>query len=396
MRTIDDDDLVRLLEEAGSSFTVPAHGPAEVLEALTPRDAVVVPLHRRRWARVLTAAAVVTGAVAGGALLTGPSGDATRTVPAAAARVPAAQTGGSAAVGGTGGSTGELRSLDQSADGLAPEGSARSSVQEYATTASAPQAAPGLMSTPGGVAAAPGQAPPVAAPAPDGLAERVLKTGTVALIVADGKVTPTLTAVQEAGKAVGGYVQDGSTQESGETPSGTVVLRIPVAQFEPVVAKVRALDAEVRSASTTGKDVTAQYADLEAQLKTLKATRERFLEILARTRTIGEILSVQQKVDAVTAQVDKIEGQRRVLERQAEYSTLSVTVTEADDPDLTAKEKPAENGLVTALGDAKDSFVDGVEGLVRRSGTALLVVLCLAAALVVGRVAWRISRRRLV
>jgi Domain of unknown function (DUF4349) len=388
MRTIDDDDLVRLLEEAGSSFTVPAHGPAEVLEALAPVaiGGTVVPLHRRRWALVLTAAAVVAGAMAGGALLTGPSDESTRTRTDAVAMpsgAPQPQSGSSS--GGRAANT-----YDLSAESLAPENGEPAA--RTAATLRLGQAAPQSV-----VAAAPGQAaPPVAAPAPDGLAERVLKTGSLALIVADGKVTPTLTRVQEAGKAVGGYVQDGSTQESGETPSGTVVLRIPVAQFEGVVAKVRGLDAEVRSASTTGKDVTAQYADLEAQLKTLKATRERFLEILARTRTIGEILSVQQKVDAVTAQVDKIEGQRRVLERQAEYSTLSVTVTEADDPALTAKEKPAENGLVTALGDAKDSFVHGVEGLVRRSGTALLVLLCLVVALGVGRTAWRISRRRLV
>ncbi|MDP3710906.1 MAG: DUF4349 domain-containing protein [Mycobacteriales bacterium] len=390
MRTIDDDDLVRLLEEAGSSFTVPAHGPAEVLEALAPVAAggTVVPLYRRRWARVITAAAVVAGAMAGGALLTG-GGDGSTRSQLVAAPTPQASAAPESPRDG---------SLAAYADSLAP-GEASLDYGSAATPQGlsfAPNPVQVAVGQGRSAAQVAGQAPPVAAPAPDGLAERVLKTGSLALIVADGKVTPTLTRVQEAGKAVGGYVQDGSTQESGETPSGTVVLRVPVAQFEGVVAKVRGLDAEVRSASTTGKDVTAQYADLEAQLKTLKATRERFLEILARTRTIGEILSVQQKVDAVTAQVDKIEGQRRVLERQAEYSTLSVTVTEADDPDLTAKEKPAENGLVTALGDAKDSFVDGVEGLVRRSGTALLVVLCLVVALGVGRAAWRISRRRLV
>lgn len=368
MRTIDDDDLVRLLEEAGTSFAVPGHGPAEVLDVLAQPTAVV-PLRRRRWARVLAAAAVVTGAVAGGALLAGPGGERTQTQLAAS------------------------REQSDATEAAVPADGARDGYADGTSTKLRRGGEAASATSLTSVAAA---APPVTAPAPDGLAERVVKTGSLALIVADGKVTATLTAVQEAGKAVGGYVQDGSTQESGDTPSGKVVLRVPVAQFEAVVTRVRGLDAEVRSASTSGKDVTAAYTDLASQLKTLRATRERFLEILARTRTIGEVLSVQQRVDAVTAQIDKLEGQRRLLERQAEHATVEVSVTEADDPVVADDEKRAENGLVTALGDAKDSFVDGVEGLVRRSGTALLVVICAGVALVAARTAWRLSRRRLV
>jgi hypothetical protein len=161
------------------------------------------------------------------------------------------------------------------------------------------------------------------------------------------------------------------------------------------VASVRSLDAEVRTATTSGRDVTAEYTDLEAQLRTLRAARERFLEILGDARAIGDVLGVQQRIDEVTLQIDRLEGQRVLLASQSDSATLEVTVTEADDPAVAGTEKP-DDGLGNAFRDAWDGFTSGVEALVAASGRALLVLLCLLAALAVGRLGWRASRRRLV
>lgn len=201
--------------------------------------------------------------------------------------------------------------------------------------------------------------------------------------------------VQGLAKAAGGLVQASQTQESGPTPSGQVTLRVPVAAFEQVVAQVRGMGADVRSATTSGQDVTAQYADMEAQLRTLSAARERFLAILAGANSIGDVLSVQQRVDDVTGKIDRLEGQRKVLAAQSDSATLEVVVTEADDPVVTRAEKP-DTGLSKAFHDAGKGFTTGVEALVRLSGRTALLLIVAAAAYAVLRLAWRVSRRRLV
>jgi hypothetical protein len=200
--------------------------------------------------------------------------------------------------------------------------------------------------------------------------------------------------VTNAAKSYGGYVASGQTDEYGDTPSGEVTLRVPVSHFEDLVNKVRGLDAKVRTASTSGKDVTAAYSDLESQLRTLRATRERFLLILSKTKTISEILTVQQRVDSVTGQIDKIEGQRKLLANQSELSTLTVSVSEEGDPVVKAT-KP-RSGLSQAFIDAKDGFVTGVESLISHSGRALLWLLCIGVLVVFLRGGWRVARRRLV
>lgn len=381
MSTLTDDDLTRLLTEAADSWPVPDDGaPAVVGAAAQP--AAAVPLRRRRPVQLLAAAAVVAAAFAGGALLQGQQNSVRATQQQAA---PAAEPVEDAATAADGELLRQSGNLDYGkAEEASPAGAA--AARETASLdALQPAAAP-----PAADAAAP---PAVQAPAPDGA--RVVKTGSIALIVGDGRVTPTLTAVQEVATAAGGLVQSAQTQESGETPSGSVVLRVPVASFESVVSQVRNLDADVRTATTSGRDVTAEYTDLEAQLRTLQAARERFLEVLSGARTIGDILTVQQRVDEVTGQIDRLEGQRALLQSQSDSATLEVVVTEADDPVVAVTQKP-DDGLAQAFRDAWDGFTSGVEAIVAASGRALLVLLSLAVVLLVARAGWRASRRRLV
>jgi hypothetical protein len=80
-----------------------------------------------------------------------------------------------------------------------------------------------------------------------------------------------------------------------------------------------------------------------------------------------------------------------VLSSQTSYSTLAVTVTEGSPP-----ERPAplpESGLVRAWNDSTSGFLTGVEGAIRIAGPLLFALLCLAAAVLGGRVLWRRYQR---
>ena len=351
-----DDDLVRLLTETAETYAVPELGPSLVREEV--EDAPPArPVHRRRWVQASAAAAVVAGALLAGSLLSG-GGPATTETQVAA----------------------PTATLGLAPPGRGPESSVRYSA--VVPAAGRPQAA--------------STKPVVAAPAPDGGASRVVKSGTITLVVDDKRVTPTLNAVQTAVEGLQGYVSTSSTQELGATPTGTVTFRIPVENFEKAVARVRTLGGvTVRSAATSGRDVTAQYADTAAQLSSLRAARNRFLTILARANTIGETLTVQQRVDDVQGQIDRLEGQRQLLANQSDLSTLTVSVTQKDDPILQPQGK-TEGGFARAWREAKHGFSSGVQGIVARSGRGLLVLLVLGVFAVVLRLGWRLARRRLV
>lgn len=390
MSTLTDEDLSRLLEESASSYGVPAHGPTEILAALAGQPAT--PLYRRRWLQLSSAAAAVTvGLVFAASLGSGSGGGESASSPTAV--------------------TADRGLAQKGLDTRAPINKGMQPDTAFAPGAPAPVAAAprqghsssgsatgsGMSSVGGGVGGGtPGSAaaPLVNAPATDEGQSRVVKTGTIALIVRDKQVSPILRAVSNAAKAEGGYVAASSTNEYGDNPAGEVSIRVPVARFEGLVDRIRGLDAKVRTASMSGKDVTAAYADLEVQLRTLKATRERFLLILSKTQTISEILAVQQRVDGVSGQIDRLEGQRKLLGSQSDLSTLTVSVSQDSDPAVTVTQR--RSGLAQALADAKAGFVGGVEAIIRNSGGALLFLIVLAAGLLVGRLGWRVARRRMV
>ena len=273
---------------------------------------------------------------------------------------------------------------------------------DQSTTSLAPNAlsaVTGSSAATGGAAAAPQAATIPSAAAPDAFDDgaRIVKTGSIGLVVGDGKVSGVVGKVRGIALQVRGYVADEKSSEYGDDPTSTMTLRVPVSTFERTVQAVRDTVkggvGKVDTSTTSGQDVTAQYADLQAQIQSLTAARNRFLTILSRANTIGETLSVQQRVDSTQLQIDRLEGQRRALAKQSELATLTVTVGEK--PKDVAKVHE-QSGLSRAWDDAKHGFSSGVEGLIARSGRALLVLIVALVALAVLRSGWRLARRRLV
>jgi hypothetical protein len=352
--TLTDDDITRALAEAADSF--PASEPGELaLEAQT------VPWQRRRGVRLLSLAAAVVVAV----LLVG---SVTNAVP----------------------------SLRQS------------QLSDKATRTSAPSESNGYSAggatatggTTGGLSAGV-QPPSVAGSAGTGVeavgspdAARIVQTGSISLVVDDGKVTKTVEALRAVALQVRGYISQSQLQGVGDDPSATVTIRVPVASFEAVMRQIasKGFGAKVVSSDSSGKDVTAEYADTAAQIATLKAARARYLTILNAAKSVAEILSVQQRVDDVQGQIDRLEGSRRVLANQSDLATLTVTVNEK----ATAALNTEPSSWSKAWHDAGHGFSSGVQSLIAHSGRALLVLIVAVLLLLAGRGGWRLARRRLI
>jgi hypothetical protein len=396
MNNISDDDLTRLMDEAASSYDVPEHGPDEILAAIAAQPARA-PVARRPWIQLSSAAALVAAGALFFAVNDGNPTVAAQSAPSShtkqlADKVRRTAATGSASQAAPGLAPGLKYGQFDSAGGAAAGGTGGSSAAVGAVAAPVPVAATlsGTLTVPQAPAL-----PRVGVPVNDEGSSRVVKTGSLALVVKDGEVSNTLKAVEKAARLDGGYIANGTTNEYGETPSGELTIRVPVSKFEDLVSQVRGLNAKVRTATTSGKDVTAAYSDLQTQVRTLKATRERFYLILTKTKTIGEILTVQQRIDDVSGQIDRIEGQRKLLANQSDLSTLTVSVSEAGDPVVKATTKP-RSGISQAFVNAKDGFVSGVESIISHSGRALLWLLCLAVVAVFLRSGFKVARRRMV
>lgn len=387
---IDEDDLRRLLADAAGSVPPPGRAPDALLAAIA--EEASTPRRRqqptRRLAAVVAAALVVVAIGAG--------------IARDDSNEPSTSGDESAADGFT-----SQSGADTDEAGLAP-GEAGAAGAGFTGVEAPPLAgAPGdlaVPSTPDAVAvegapaagtATPEQSAVAGPPQPAQPADsaRIIKTGSLDLEVREGAFDGTVDRITAQTIGLGGYVAESTTNESGDHPSGSIVVRVPADSFEALLADLRELG-EVKAVGSKGTDVTAQFTDLAARLTALTATRDRLSAVLSEAANVPDILAVQDRITGVQTEIELIQGQQRLLEDQTSLATLAITLGEPGAEIVEVRED--DDGLGHAWDDARGRFGDSVEGLVSWSGSAAVVAIVGLLLLAVGRLAWIAARRRMV
>jgi len=132
-------------------------------------------------------------------------------------------------------------------------------------------------------------------------------------------------------ETLGGFVV---TSESKQRQTGdgkqeleiNLVVRVPATQFGPALDQIRSAGSRVIQEKVTGEDVTEEFIDLEARIKTQKALEAQFLEIMKDARKVPDALEVQRQIADVRTEIEKLEGRKRFLENRASLSTISVSL----------------------------------------------------------------------
>jgi Domain of unknown function (DUF4349) len=144
----------------------------------------------------------------------------------------------------------------------------------------------------------------------------------------------------------------------------TVVARVPSAQFDEAVEAIRRISARIKLEKRSGVDVTEEYIDLEARIRTKRALEIQFLEIMRQARKISDALEVQSQLANVRTEIESLEGRRRFLENKSALSTISVTL-QTPAPLLAATTSGFQQNMKMAFGDGLDTASEIVLGIIR-------------------------------
>jgi Domain of unknown function (DUF4349) len=226
---------------------------------------------------------------------------------------------------------------------------------------------------------------------------KIVKTGGLDLRVPEDRLRPTVNRVTGVAVGLGGYVSDSKSDYRSDTATAQVTIRVPVANFETATGRIGELPGvEVLSDSENGRDVTGQYTDLQAQLTAATTERDSLLAILADAGTIPDILAVHDRLAAVNAQVDRLQGQINLLNDQASLSSIAVSMTEKAAKPAAAAAATPPTGMSKAWKDARQGFSDSIEWIVARSGGALIVLLAALLLVFAIRYLYPVLRRALL
>ena len=129
----------------------------------------------------------------------------------------------------------------------------------------------------------------------------------------------------------GGFVVTSEARKTDGSVFVNVVVRVPAAQFNTVIELLRSqlgdqAGGKILQDKTSGQDVTEEFLDLEARIKTKKALEDQFLVIMRTAHKVEDALEVQRQIAEVRGEIEQMEGRRRFLANQAALSTITLAL----------------------------------------------------------------------
>jgi hypothetical protein len=129
----------------------------------------------------------------------------------------------------------------------------------------------------------------------------------------------------EIAKRMGGYVQTSGTS--------MCTIRVPEEKRKEAEKEIETLG-KVESKSTTGEDVTNEYADHAIRLENAQKARQRYLDLLAKAENVEAALKVEKELERLNETIELLKGQMQRIDHLAQYATITVYIKEKKKPGI--------------------------------------------------------------
>ena len=202
----------------------------------------------------------------------------------------------------------------------------------------------------------------------------VIKSATVTLEVEEDELQETLQNATSSAEKYGGFVVSTSVSEDEDNPTGSIVVRVPAPRFGDALADLESLG-NVASETVSGQDVTQEFIDLEARLRNYSAQESVLLRLMDRAQSVSDTIRVQNELQRVQLEIERLRGRITYLEDQTSMSTIELRVGEEG----AVGAPPGE--FEKAWDRAKDGMVAVITGLIASLG--VIVPLAVLAMIVV-------------
>ena len=244
-----------------------------------------------------------------------------------------------------------------------------------ATGGAAPQSVPNLASDDANLGGFDVSGPPAVS--------RVIRTAELSVVIPREAFDERFGEAVDVAEEQGGFVADSRSRSR----SGSLTLRVPAANFDETLHALRALGT-VEVESVHGRDVTADYVDLHANLRIARARREVLLGLMADAVSIEQTIRVQNALDETQLRIEQLQGQLRLLDDRTSLATIGLRLREQGVEPESQVEKAS---IPNAFEQAAAGFVGVIAAIVIGLGYLIPILLL---GLVVWFVADRIRRRR--
>lgn len=147
---------------------------------------------------------------------------------------------------------------------------------------------------------------------------KLIYTGNLTIEVSN--LSDSKSSVESWIKKFGGYISDSFEN----TSSIRITAKIPSGSFSQAMQECGQIG-KLKSKNINSSDVTEQFYDLDTRLSTRKVLLERLKKYLSEAKDMQDMLKIETKINDVTSELERMQGQMNRLKSQIDYSTIYVT-----------------------------------------------------------------------
>ena len=213
-----------------------------------------------------------------------------------------------------------------------------------------------------------------------GFDTKIIQTAYITLEVKD--VTGVVETLKTLAIQKGGYISSTNIQNNyNNRLSGSVIIRIPATEFENTLSGIKTIGT-VKTVSTQGRDVTEEYVDLQAQKTSYQNQLAQYNEIMKRAAEVEDVIVIQQQIDRVQTELNRLEGRLKYLNSQIDFSTITINLQEPEPVG-------GQNGHTFV-----STINEGIAGFFGMIDAIIIILLTLLPLIIAGVVVYGIYRWR--
>ena len=154
--------------------------------------------------------------------------------------------------------------------------------------------------------------------------KKIIRNGTMSLEVKD--YSKYYRVIKEIVQREGGYIAEENQQQSEYRVENSILIKVPVAQFEETMDLISAGtgNESVQERTISSQDVTTEVVDTKSRIEAKKEVRLRYLELLKQAKSMKDILEVQSEINGIQEQMEMASGRVNYLNHASAYSTINL------------------------------------------------------------------------
>jgi len=203
---------------------------------------------------------------------------------------------------------------------------------------------------------------------------KIIKNGRIYLNVDD--IEKAINNIQQVALKYNGYVSSELVQLYDNKKQGNIEIMVENKYFVDAMNEITLLG-NVKSKSTSTKDITSEYIDLQSRLSALKKERDRIMGFMDKAKDVKDLVTVENYLKNIQTEIEQLQGRINYLDKKTDFSSINIELLQ------TNMASPAPKGFYQNFIQSLKNLGNGISHFFVWTGKALPYIIFYGIIIVV-------------